>query len=320
MVPDIDIHHYYEKYIEDANSDIERFKENHNVAVKMRDSLKQYLLSNITYIANSLGIKLVEYGQEWIDGIYNPKRLLINKVYDKLEEYKAGEERIMLMQIVKYCNVLRKINALNSYIRLAKKRSELTFKQYRDYVAKFYQYGVHKCCLEGYAYGYGYGLGDLMINRWTHDPKDNKRKRIDYRKTASAKEKLIAEGKKPYDRKEAEIYKLRGLKYDGVPYVVYQEDTSFYNIDIVNNQYVAHQNLDFEHTEYYSKELRGKSHEENAAEIKDKKEVYSIKADLRTKLKLYTLVDKGAYLNYIRNVDQKKYQRGAHNSKNRKRF
>lgn len=34
-----------------------------------------------------------------------------------------------------------------------------------------------------------------MINRWTHDPKDNKRKRIDYRKTALAKEKLIAEGK-----------------------------------------------------------------------------------------------------------------------------
>ena len=119
MVPDIDIHHYYEKYIEDANSDIERFKENHNVAVKMRDSLKQYLLSNITYIANSLGIKLVEYGQEWIDGIYNPKRLLINKVYDKLEEYKSGEERITLMQIVKYFNVLRKINALNTYIRLA---------------------------------------------------------------------------------------------------------------------------------------------------------------------------------------------------------
>ena len=45
-----------------------------------------------------------------------------------------------------------------------------------------------------------------------------------------------------------------------------------------------------------------------------------MKADLRTKLKLYTLVDKGAYLNYIRNVDQKKYQRGSHNSKNRKRF
>ena len=109
-----------------------------------------------------------------------------------------------------------------------------------------------------------------MINRWTHDPKDNKRKRIDHRKTALAKEKLIAEGKKPYNKEEAEIYKLRGLKYDGVPYVVYQEDTSFYNIDIVNNQYVAHQNLDFEHTEYYSRELRGKSHEQNAAEIKDK--------------------------------------------------
>ena len=66
MVPDIDIYHYYKKYIEDTNSDIEKFKENHNVAVKMRDSLKQYLLSNITYIANSLGIKLVEYGQKWI--------------------------------------------------------------------------------------------------------------------------------------------------------------------------------------------------------------------------------------------------------------
>lgn len=320
MVPDIDIYHYYEKYIEDVNSDIERFKENHDVAVKMRDSLKQYLLSNITYIANSLGIKLVEYGQEWIDGIYNPKRLLINKVYDKLEKYKAGEERIMLMQIVKYCNVLRKIGALNTYIRLAKKRSELTFKQYRDYVAKFYQYGVHKCCLEGYAYGYGYGLGDLMINRWTHDPKDDKCKRMDYRKTALAKEKLIAEGKKPYNKKEAEIYKFRGLEYDGVPYVVYQEDVNFYNIDIVNNRYVAHQNLDFEHTEYYGLQLRGKSHEQNAAEIKDKKEVYSIKADLRTKLRLYTLVDKNAYLNYIRNADQKKYQRGTHNSKNRKRF
>lgn len=320
MIPDIEIKHYYNKYLEDANNDLIKFQEEYEVAINIKNDTRKFIKEQIRVI-NNININLSDYKQEWIIGKYNPNNDLLNKLNSKLELYNNGEERIVILQLIKYCNVLKKCNQLNTAIDLAKRRHELSYKEYRKFVANYYQYGVHKCCIEGYAYNYGYGIGDLIINKWkfTKTEHSNNTKVIDYKATNNAKKKLILEGKIPYNKEDAEIYKLRGIKYEGIPYVVYKEKNDFYEIAIINNRYINPQNLKFEHHETISANLRNKGFEQIAQEC-SKDEILHLKCDIRYKLIIYNCADKTAYLKYIRNVEQSKFQRGAHNSKNRQRF
>lgn len=321
MVPDIEIKHYYRKYLEDANSDITKFQEAYEVTVALKNDTRRFISEHKDFISSNVGIVLRDYKTEWTLGQYDSKELLVKEVTHKIEQYKDGDERIALLQLTKYCELLKKCRTLATSIKLAEKRANLTFGKYREYVAKFYQYGVQKCCIEGYAYHYGYGLGDLLISRWKFDNTNKIKKNfIDYKATNAAKAKLIAEGKTPYSKKMAEVYKLKGIKYDGVPYVVYRKDSVFYDIRMHNNRYVASRNIEFEHVEHIHNKLRGKSYEQIAEECGTRESVLNLRCDIRCKLTIYNMVDKTAYLKYIRNVEQCKYKRGAHNSQNRQRF
>lgn len=321
MIPDIEIKHYYKKYLTDANDDIKKFQEEYELAKYIKEDSYEVITEKFINVLKSVGINLTDYKQEWIIGQYNESKTLLNIAYNKLEYFQDGQERIALLHIIKYCNMLDKCRKLYREIELAKQRSNLGFAEYRKIVANYYQYGVQKCCIEGYAYHYGYGIGDLLINRWKFDAKDKvKRKFVDYKATAAAKKKLIAEGKTPYSKKMAEIYKFRGIKYDGVPYVVYQQQTAFYDIDVINSRYISRSNINFEHHETINKSIRGKTQEEIAAECDNKEVIFKLPCDIRFKLMVYNYFDTTAYLKYIRNVEQCKYKRGAHNSQNRQRF
>lgn len=320
MIPDIEIKHYYNKYLEDANNDIIKFQENYDTALNLKINERKRVVENADVIINEVKINLSDYKKEWVLSQYDDKEELLKEVITRLRQYNTGKARIVLLHLVKYCRLLKTCKLLNRAIELANKRSSLKFSDYRKYVAKYYMYGVQKCCIEGYAYHYGYGIGDLSINRWKFHEGAKTNKFVDYRATREAKAKLIAEGKIPYNKKDAEVYKLRGIKYNGVPYVVYKNNKVMYDINISNNKYIARQNLNFDHTEYLSRELRGKPYEEVVKDFLTKEDILRAKCDIRAKLVLYNLFDKTAYLKYIRNVEQCKYKRGAHNSQNRQRF
>lgn len=320
MVPDIEIKHYYNKYLEDANNDIIKFQESYNTANKLKLDARRSINNEYKFIAETLKINLNDYKKEWVLIQYNDKHELFNVVKSKIAANGTDNDNIKLLWIFKYCQLLKKCYDLYRGIELAKKRASLRFSEYRSYVDKFYRYGVHKCCLEGYAYRYGYGIGELSINRWKFDEGRNKRKLVDYRATATNKARIIAEGKTPYDKEMAEVYKLRGIKYEGVPYVVYKKSQVFYDIAIANNKYIDRQNINFEISDTMNSKLRGRSYEELAKECGTKENVLSLQCSLNAKLNIYNQVDTTAYLKYIRNVEQCKYKRGAHNSKNRQRF
>ena len=95
-------------------------------------------------------------------------------------------------------------------------------------------------------------------------------------------------------------------------------DTDFISLDISDIREFDIRVV--EHTEYIHKELRGKSYEEIASQCPTRDSVLNLRLDIRAKLVIYNIVDKTAYLKYIRNVEQCKYKRGAHNSQNRQRF
>lgn len=323
MIAEININHYYRTYIEDAKKDKVTFEEQLQSAIGVKDEVKRYLENNKSDILSSIAIKLDDY-KEYNSEIYVDNEDLYKRVNRSLKYYDEGKERIYILQIIKYCNILKKIYYLNISIKQTENRSNLSFKQYREYVKKFYQYGVHKCCLQGYAYKYSYGIGKLMINRWkligANLPNYKGRKIIDYKATKAAKEQLLREGKIPYNKEDAEIYKERGIKYPGVPYLVYKDNDIVYDIDINDCAYIATRNIEFEHLETIGKNIRNKTQEQLAGECKSEEDVFKLSCDINHKLKVYLYFDKTVYLKYIRNVSENKYERGAHNSQNRQRF
>ena len=323
MIAEITLRDYYRVYLDDAKSDKLKFKEQLNNYIGIKNDSKKYLSDNENNILKSITINLTNY-KEYNNEIYNNEEELLKRVNNSLKYYSEGKERIYILQIIKYCNVLKKIHDLNIAIKQVENRSKITFKEYRNYVKQFYQYGVHKCCLEGYAYKYGYGIGKLMISRWkligSNLPNYKGRKIIDYKATKEAKEKLLKEGKIPYNKEDAEIYKERGIKYNGVKYVVYKDNDIVYDISINDCSYIATRNLEFEHLETINKSIRGLSQQELANTCKTEEDVFKLSCDLNHKLKVYLCFDKTVYLKYIRNASENKYERGAHNCQNRQRF
>lgn len=318
MIKDIDVSHYYKKFIEASNDDIKKYTEELNLTTKIKNDTRAYIKSKTIFIKDDIGINLNDYGFQFlvidIDTINK-----LEKVIDAKLNNEVGERRIVLLQLLRYCRLSRKTNEYAIALRLSKKRAELTLTEYKKYIKKYYNEGVHRCCLEGYAYHIGYGVGDLAINFWryTDKPRDNY---VDYNATRIKKQEIIDAGLKPYNKEEAEIYKIRGLKYDGIPYVVYKTNKEFYDIELINHKYNTNSAIKFKYANYIPPNLRGKDAKTINSECNSNEDIFKLTCGLRTKLLVYLERNPSAYFKYIRNAEQCKYKRGAHNSQNRQRF
>lgn len=317
MVVDIDIQHYYKKYIEDASNDLKEYTDKFKLNNDIRKKSKEYLIKRVDYIKKEFNIDLTKYKYSWIIGQYNESEHLKDIAISRLKDTIVGEKRIVLLQLIRYSALLKTCRVYYRNIELAKKRSDLTLAQYKEYVKKFYRYGVHKCILEGYAYHFAYGVGNLMINFWRYETGKNL---IDWNATNKKKKELIVAGLKLYDKAEAEIYKIRGIKYDGIPYVQYKNNNEFYNIELTGNRYYTESSFKFKHANYINLNYRGLTIEEISNKCETMEDVYNLPLGIRHKLLICNHKMPTNYLNYIRNDEQYKYKSGAHNSKNRQRF
>lgn len=315
MIVDVNIKHCYEKYLKDANNDKAKYEDNLNKVINILNIAKSYIEKH-NFILIKIGINLDKYKEEWIDEKYNENKTLRNIAFDKLKFYNSGNERIVLIQVIKYCNLLNIINNTKRQIKLCDERSKLKFGKYREIVKKYYAYGVHKCCLEGYAYVFRGGLGRIMINRWKVS--ETAPKKIDHRATNIAREKLIAEGKVPYNEEQAKIAKLRGFKYNGVKYVVYKSNSHYYEFTIDRIKRLRKELTSFKQADTYK--LRGKSHEEVAAECKCIDDIYKLNCDVVAKLSILLKFDPSNYINFVRNVSENKLESGAHTIKRMNRY
>ena len=164
-----------------------------------------------------------------------------------------------------------------------------------------------------------YEIGDLVINFWRYrdKPRDTY---VDWNATRLKKQEIIDAGLKPYDKEEAEIYKIRGLKYDGIPYVVYKTNKEFYEIQLINNGTHSYSAIKFKYANYINRELRGKDAKQLNSECKTVDDIFNLKLGLRSKLLVYLEREPNASFKYIRNVNQQKYERGAHNNGNKTRY
>ena len=315
MLPDITIKGYYLQFVHNAKTDIVKYKENLDTTIKVKEEVYKYLEDNKNILKDSFDINLDDIEIEWRNKEYNSKEYLYNLTIVLLRNTVEHPNRIVLLQLAKYCNVLRNEHKYNKLIELATKRKDIKFSVYRKYITAYYT-KVHKCVLQGMGYKFGYGIGTYIINHWKLDPKRIKNKvHLDYAATNAKKKELLAKGIKLYDDKEAAWYAARHIPYDAVDYRVYKESTDWYEFTFIKSDLSKHYSLDYQRIEYVASKYRGMSYTKMADTIcKTEEAIYTLQVDIKYKLNILLYKDPTKYLNYVRNAEQCKYKRGAHNS------
>lgn len=305
MIPDIKIKEYYLRYIFNAERDIKKY-ENDLIEIKeAKEVLYKIINENYNKICNIFNINLKDYDLEWIEKKYNYSETLYKQTL-KLIKVVEDENRTILFQLLKYCYRLKDENTTNKLIYVAGRRKELSFKDYKEFVNKYYL-TVHKAILEGYGYKFGGGIGTLIINYYKID--NPVKPKIDYAETNKRKKEIIARGLKPYDEKEADWYKARNIPYDGVEYRVYLTKKFVYDITFIDSKIFHKKELDYQRTEYVHAKLRGLSYQEMADKYCETfDDIINLNVDIKYKLNIFLYKWPEKYLNFVRNAEQSKYK------------
>jgi hypothetical protein len=132
---------------------------------------------------------------------------------------------------------------------------------------------------------------------------------VDHNATNIRKRQLLAEGRKLWDKDEAQWYHNRGIPYDGVDYRVFKEMTHYYEFCFVRSSIFSfnHQELDI--SDVISNKLRGNTYETFAEMCKSLDEIYNLQVDIKFKLHIMLTKYPGKYTNFIRNATQRKQDR-----------
>jgi len=209
--------------------------------------------------------------------------MLFDKVNKMFRKNDNPERRILLIQLVKYCNVCKLEIDIYKRLALVNKKKNLSFADYRDYVYKYYS-KVHKFLLEGKGYKYMNKIGTLYIERVQIEGSGTK---INFAATRKRKEELIAKGVKLYNRFEAQKAEQLGVEYDGVDYRVWLNVPALYKLKFINSRYFT-QDYDFFPVDYIHAKYREFSQDQLAFEVcKTPDDVFNLRCDLRNKIAIY---------------------------------
>lgn len=241
--------------------------------------------------------------KEYVDNQYiNGDLLRVAKGYliNKSGNYELLASRNNLYQLAK---TQKEIYKVKEYLKLYGKLLSLSLNEYTSILKTYYNKVHEKMICDGYGYVFDNRIGWVCINR-CHVKKT--KPKIDYKATKENKAKLLAEGKRLYDKDEAEWCAANGIEYDGVDGRVYQNVEYVYEIPLIHCTLKDADKLKFTVSNYNGRSIRGKSDEELIALCNnDKREICKLDTDIRHKLDLCLKIDKILYTKFIRNEDQK---------------
>lgn len=318
MTPDIKFKNFYLQFINDAKSDYVKYKDLLKTSEDIKEDLYNTILKNKDIIKDIYNINLDNYNLEWINKSYNPDESLYKKVFKTYQTLDDDENKTHLLQLIKYCHALNRVNKFSKLMELTNKRKNLKFGEYRTIVSNYYN-KVHQCVLEGNGYKFAKGLGVYCINYWKLDSNNIKKKVLDYAASNARKKELIARGVKIYDQKEADWYKARNIPYNAIDYRVFKDDDHWYEITFINSKLFKNTRaMDYKHTEYIIAGYRGMSYTQIADEfVNTIDDIYTLQVDIKYKLNILLYKYPTKYLNFIRNVEQRKYKHREDYRKNR---
>ena len=276
-------------------------------------TLKNDILDKVLEYKDSYGISLSAYQEfrnnEYITGeLHQASKHIFQTV---------GKEHIdaNLWDLYNLARTQKAIYDLKKDIEYYDKLIKLSIKEYTEILRIYYTEVERQMILNGAGYAFEGSLGWICINRCKIESKMPK---INFRETTKNKERLLAEGKKIYNKEEAEWCKARGIEYDGVDPRVYLKEEYCYEIPLLDCKIPNGSKFRFVCADYRGNALRGKSNEE-ILDMADYNTEYICKLplDLRAKLNLCNTADKTLYSKFIRNENQKPINSSKTRRKNR---
>lgn len=259
------------------------------------------------------GVNLMEFPEflnnEYVDGKFH--RVATGVLYNKQGDYELVGD---FAQLFKLADTQKKIYKLKQSIEFCDKMLSLSSRDYSTIVRYFFSIVHKKLILEGCAYKYGGNIGAVFINR-VHK-KRRGRPTLDFAATKKRKEELLAQGKKLFNKEEADWCEANGIEYTGVDYRVYLENEYFYEIVFSKSHLEGIDDFDFSPANYRSARLGSMTNQDIIKECNyDLNKICEVPCDLRTKLTLCDTVDKTLYTNFIRNENQTTYRTAKANRK-----
>lgn len=262
----------------------------------------------------ALGIYLSNYKEfeenKYIDGKFYKD--VNSKLIKGSDNVWLTTRKVNLLSLVK---TQKEIYELENQIKYYDILLNLSLKEYSKIVEKFYTEVHKKLILEGNGYVFEGKLGWICVNR-CHLV--NKAPKLNSMATKKRKEQLLSEGKRLYNKEEAEWCEANGIKYDGVDYRVWLDSEYCYEIPLIGCKLENGTKFKFTTSDYRNYKLRGKSNEQLIEECNNNpSEICDLKVDVRTKLNMCLKADNGLYLKYIRNEGQKSLSYGKTDRKDR---
>lgn len=278
-------------------------------ALEVRDDLE----NTIATLKDEIGAKAFVYRDNYNINILDYEEFKQNKYIDgklykvargvfinKKDNYNIVSD---LYDLYNYAKKQKEIYMLNHEISHYDKLLGLSMQEYGRILNVFYTEVHRQMILNGFGYVFEGSLGWICINR-CHKVKS--KPTIDFAATKKRKQELLAQGKKLYNKEEAEWCKARGIDYDGVDGRVYLTNEYCYEVPLIDCHIPHGSKYKLTITDNRSRAVRGKTNEELVEEANyDKEYLCSLPVDLKTKLTLCNMADKTLYTNFIRNENQK---------------
>lgn len=220
-----------------------------------------------------------------------------------LKEFRTkdnDDRRELLILLIKYCSIITNISNTEKELKLADKKRNLNFSDYRYFVFRYYS-KVHKFLLQGKAYRYNNGIGTLYIDRIQIKAEG---KKIDFHKTKLRKEELLKQGVKLYNKQDAVKAEFLGIPYDGVDYRVWLRAPAYYSLKFIHSKYFKKE-YDFAPISYIHQKYRDYNQDQLALEVcENDNDIYNLQIDLRTKIAIYLKRNPERYINFIRDYNE----------------
>lgn len=306
---------YYSLMREHTTEKVELAKQEREDLIIKSKRLKEDLLNNKELYKEKFDIDIEKYPEfvenKYITGQFFKvaKGILINKEND----YELTGEAY---NIYSYAEVLSKIKDIDKQLELYAKLLKLSLKEYTEILRAYYT-EVHKqLILEGNGYAFENGIGWICVNRCL--VKSKRRKAIDYAATKKREAELKAQGKRIYNKEEAEWCQRNGIEYIAEDKRVFLNNEYCYEIPLIGCKLPNGTKLKLKISDYRHSSIRGKSNDELIEDCKSNTErICNLQIDLKTKLTLCDKADKILYTKFIRNETQTPVAFAKANSKDR---
>lgn len=263
--------------------------------------------SNLEVYKNACGVNLLDY-DEFANNKYAEGRFfkLTKGMYmNRSNNYELVSD---LFDVYNLASHQKQISELEKEIALYDKCLALTVNEYCRILRTFYNEVHRQMLINGYGYAYTGRLGWVCINRvLLHS---SRKTYLDWAATKKREAELKAQGKRIYNKEEADWCAKNGIKYEAEDKRVYRKAECYYELCLLGCKLPGGNSIVAEFTDRRANELRGKTNQMLIDECHNSvEEIVKLSLDLKTKIALCNTVNPLLYTKFIRNENQTSYHK-----------